>query len=316
MKEVKFDIRNQRHSIIPIVGDELYSFPYKEYGTKGVGKFRQSMINMDQYIDHSMDDELHIECCLGLASIEDYQMSMAYGSFPPEERARFAGNDSWTEMLRELEKYDPTGTHRTVIDNIFATNPKELAIRIVHRYMNFALGAIIPWFYGIVLKRDIAIFRNNIDAATAASQAEWEPAAALFPKLIKYIDTLPFKEVSRVLFFATYPNGGVVTHRDSVLAQHQDHNINLFFSSGPRPSFIWDEIKKTKTHLDPSARSYFFNNRDYHGVEPEPVFRYTLRVDGTFTDELCEKLGLEDGYTWKWDYEKYPKPEQIANTSE
>ena len=82
------------------------------------------------------------------------------------------------------------------------------------------------------------------------------------------------------------------------------HIINLFFSSGGRPSFIWNEVTKEKTYLDKDARSYFFNNRDYHGVDPEPVFRYTLRVDGTFTDELCDQLGLENGYTWKWDYEK------------
>ena len=66
---------------------------------------------------------------------------------------------------------------------------------------------------------------------------------------------------------------------------------------------IWDEKKKEKVLLEKGARSYFFNNRDYHGVDPEPVFRYTLRVDGTFTDELCKELGLENGYTWKWSYE-------------
>jgi hypothetical protein len=87
------------------------------------------------------------------------------------------------------------------------------------------------------------------------------------------------------------------------MAEHSDHNINLFFASGSRPSFIWDEKAKKKIYLDSDARSYFFNNRDYHGVDPEPVFRYTLRVDGTFTDELCEQLGLEDGRTWKWSYE-------------
>ena len=63
------------------------------------------------------------------------------------------------------------------------------------------------------------------------------------------------------------------------------------------------EKKKEKIYLQDGAKSYFFNNRDYHGVDPEPVYRYTLRVDGTFTDELCKELGLENGYTWKWSYE-------------
>ena len=77
----------------------------------------------------------------------------------------------------------------------------------------------------------------------------------------------------------------------------------MFFDGGWRPSFVWDEKTKEKHHLPSGARSYFFNNRDYHGVDPEPIFKYTLRIDGTFTDEMCEKLGLEDGYTWKWSYE-------------
>ena len=309
MTQIKIVSKNQRHSIIPIGNTELFSFPYEEHGTKGAGKFRQPIINMDQYIDHSMDDELHIECCLGLARAENYQVSMAYGGLPPEEREKFNGKDSWSEMLRELKKHDPTGVHRQVIENIFATEDKDTATGIVYRYMYFAVGAVIPWFYGLLLKRNR--FRDK-----TASLHDWEPSARHFPKLLEYIKTLPFKDVGRVLFFATYPNGGVVTHRDSVLAEHKDHNINLFFSSGQRPSYIWDEIEKTKTYLDPAARSYFFNNRDYHGVDPEPVFRYTLRIDGTFTDELCEQLGLEDGYTWKWDYEKYPKPVQISKTSE
>ena len=93
-------------------------------------------------------------------------------------------------------------------------------------------------------------------------------------------------------------------HRDGVVAEHKDHNINLFFTPGWRPSFVYDEITKEKVYLEQGARSYFFNNRDYHGVDPEPNFRYTLRIDGTFTDELQEELGLVDGYTWNWNYER------------
>jgi hypothetical protein len=123
-----------------------------------------------------------------------------------------------------------------------------------------------------------------------------------FPLLRKYVQSLPFTKIGRVMFFTTYPNAGVVTHRDSPLQAHKDHNINLFFKSG-RPSFVWDPVNNKKIYLDKTATSYFFNNRDYHGVDPEPTFQFTLRVDGTFEPWLQKELGLIDGYTWRPEYE-------------
>jgi hypothetical protein len=263
---------------------------------KGVGKNRLPIISMDQYIDHSKDQELHIECCKGLALSEEYKMGMIYGGIPPEEVARFAGHDCWSEMLQDLDKHDPTGVHREAIKEVIEKSTgKEM--QAMYKYAYFAMGSVIPWFFALYLKK------NDFEKKTQDA-GQWTDSAKLFPGVVEYVNRLPFKTVGRVLFFTTYPNAGVVTHRDSIVAEHKDHNINLFFASGGRPSFVWNEKTKEKTYLDKNARSYFFNNRDYHGVDPEPVFRYTLRVDGTFTDELCDQLGLENGYTWKWSYEK------------
>ena len=222
-------------------------------------------------------------------------MGMIYGGIPPEEVAKFAGNDCWSEMLKDLDKHDPTGAHRAALKEVIEKSPgKEM--QAMYKYAYFAMGAVIPWFFAVYLKK------NDFGKKTL-DQGQWTEAAKLFPNVVEYINRLPFKTIGRVLLFTTYPNAGVVTHRDSVVAEHRDHNINLFFAGGERPSFIWNEKTKEKIFLEKGARSYFFNNRDYHGVDPEPVFRYTLRVDGTFTDELCEELGLENGYTWKWSYE-------------
>jgi hypothetical protein len=287
---------DQQHTVTKLHTQIVGSYPYAEYGIKGVGANRLPIISMDQYIDHSKDCELHIECCKGLALSEEYRMGMIYGGIPPEEVARFAGHDCWSEMLQDLDKHDPTGIHRAALIDVIERSPgKEL--QAMYKYAYFAMGAVIPWFFALYLKK------NDFGKKTQ-DLGEWTEAAKLFPNVVDYVNRLPFKTVGRVLFFTTYPNAGVVTHRDSIVSEHSDHNINLFFSGGDRPSFIWDEKKKTKVFLEKGARSYFFNNRDYHGVDPEPVFRYTLRVDGTFTDELCDQLGLENGYTWKWDYEK------------
>lgn len=288
--------KSQAHTFTKIHSTNVPSFPYQEYGIKGVGRNRTPIVSMDPYINHSQDQQLHIECCKGLALSNNYKMGMVYGGLPPEEVARFGGNDCWSEILKNIKQHDPDGVHQRALEEVADLSPGEEGITM-YKYAYFAMGAVIPWFFALYLKR------NNFFTKTE-NTGSWTEDAKLFPNLIKYLDTLPFKTIGRVLFFTTYPNAGVVIHRDSIVDEHKDHNINLFFDAGWRPSFIWNEKTKEKVYLPKESKSYYFNNRDYHGVDPEPVFRYTLRVDGTFTDELCQKLNLEDGYTWKWDYEK------------
>lgn len=271
-------------------------FDYEEFPVCGVGKSRQIMVNFDPYIDTSMNQELHLEACIGLARIKEMRTAMVYGSIPPEEEQRLGGNKCWSEILMNLDQHDPTGQHRKAIEYIISQE-KENTLKAVYKYVYYAMGGMIPWFFTVYLKN------NDFRTKTQSKDDNWTPEADYFPKIVEYIKTLPFKSIGRVLFFTTFPGSAVPIHRDSIVAEHSDHNINLFFCKG-RPSFVWDSINKKKIYLDQSATSYFFNNRDYHGVDAESEFRYTVRVDGTFTDEICDKLDLEDGKTWKWDYAK------------
>jgi hypothetical protein len=289
-------MKDQLHSTFQIGNKIIPHFSYQEFGVCGLGIKKNPIISMDQYIDNSMDTEIHIECCQGLALSSEYKMGMIYGDIPPEEEIKYKGNGSWTKVLKNLDYIDPTGIHHKALLEVIERSPKGMEMQSIYKYVYFALGSAIPWFFALYLKH------SDFDKKTVENN-NWTAASEHFPKLLKYIKTLPFKEVGRVLFFTTYPNAGVTIHRDSIVAEHKDHNINLFFDGGWRPSFVWDEKKKEKHYLPIGSKSYFFNNRDYHGVDPEPTFRYTVRIDGTFTDELCDKLGLIDGYTWKWSYE-------------
>lgn len=271
--------------LLNICGVTIPHFDYDEYGPQGVGKNHTPIVNMDEYVDHSIDEKLHYECLKGLALNEhNFKMGMFFGALPPEEEKRLNGK-SWTSIAKDLDLN--TGHGKTIKELL----EKEKNFKSVYRYMYFGMNAVIPWFFGLYLKENS--FQDK------SSNGQWTEASKDFPMLMEYLESLPFKHIGRVLFFCTYPNAGVAIHRDAMMQDHKDHNINLFFDGGGRPSFIWDEKKKEKIYLDPSAKSYYFNNRDYHGVDPEPNFRYTLRIDGTFTDELCDKLGLEDGYTWR-----------------
>jgi len=262
-------------------------FEYEPVPIAGVGKDHTPILSMDKYIDTSLNEELHLECCKGLALVDNYKMAMFPGAVHISESIK--GKINFAEMLANIQKFDLTGIH---IKNIIelektASDPR----KAIYKYIYFAMGADIPWFFAYYLRE------QNFSTKTNEPEILWtDDAKKHFPNLISYIETLPFKKIGRVLFFTTYPNAGVTAHRDYYNQRHKDHNINLFFAGGWRPSFIWDDINNKKVYLQLGSTSYFFNNRDYHGVDPEPRFRYTLRVDGTFTDELCESLGLQDGW--------------------
>jgi len=270
---------------------QIPHYDYEEFGVQGVGVNRTPIVNMDQYIDHSLDEELHYECLKGLALNEDsLQIGGSFiGDTTPFEEFERTGQ-GWTSILNSIDR---NSKH---YKNILELADKKNPLYTISKYMYYGMGAIMPWAFTLYLKD------NNFLDKTGGGQ--WSKASNDFPLLKEYIKTLPFKEVGRVLLFCTYPGAGIVTHRDWILEDHKDHNINLFFDGGPRPSFVWDEIQSKKIYLDDTAKSYFFNNRDYHGVDSEPNFRYTVRVDGTFTDDMCKQLGLENGYTWKREYNK------------
>jgi hypothetical protein len=66
-----------------------------------------------------------------------------------------------------------------------------------------------------------------------------------------------------------------------------DHFITLCPAANKR-LFLWDEAKKEKTPV--RARAYWFNDSDWHGVEADPFFRYSIRVDGVFDPALLARI--------------------------
>jgi hypothetical protein len=283
------------------VGDNTWKYNHFDYVPTeiyGVGKNRMPFVNMDPYIGTSPETnwELHLEVIKGIAMLDNFTMGHFVGDYPEEFKTQ---GENWTTILKNIEQYDPTGEHRKNLEEVVTRSSSQMEkVRRINAYCIAAFGACMSWHSTFYLKT------SNWANKGTAKQSQWTHVASHFPKLLKYIATLPFKEVGRIVLFNTFPTVGVIPHRDSVIQEHTDHNINLFLHPGGRPSFVYDCIQQKKSYLDPKATSYFFNNRDYHGVDPTPEFRYTVRIDGTFTDELAEKLKLENGYTWKWDYIK------------
>jgi hypothetical protein len=63
---------------------------------------------------------------------------------------------------------------------------------------------------------------------------------------------------------------------------------------------MYDEITKEKIYT--SSRAYMFNESDCHGVDAEEENNFTIRIDGTFQDHVCEKLGFVEGQVFSLKY--------------
>ena len=134
---------------INIHGVEWYHWDFQRIGMKGVGKNQAPIINMDKYIDHSMDEELHNECCVGITLCEDIKMGQFVGSIPPFELKKY-GIDNWTHVIKYLDKYE------TEFDDIFKVDTFIIPVNC---------GFV--WFTVQVLTKDCAnIFPVPVDVTS------------------------------------------------------------------------------------------------------------------------------------------------------
>lgn len=221
--------------------------------------------------------EINIEICKGLAISSNFNYPLVAGQMPPKLEYKFPNLLYEPEIYCRLDELDPI--HRQIL--------KELKTKDKRRkYLFFALNLNLPWMFSYYLKYASFTVKTN--------DGLWTEESNNFPKLKEMIYTLPFKLIGRVVIYGSFPRAGVPPHRDSfIVEKHMDHHIN-FFPKKSRPAYVYDTINDVKEYLDDS-QIYIFNNRDYHGVDPEDEFNYTLRVDGIFTDDFSNIIGLENG---------------------
>jgi hypothetical protein len=264
--------------------EEFQNITHKKIGPKGVNG--KPFINMEPFLQTDNFLNLHHEILVGLSKVEKFDHPFIMGEIPPELKKLYNNMPLESEILADLKKHDPTGFHQKQMQGLTKQQAR--------RYMYLAFGAISPWYGVCYLKYNF--FLNK----TVQSPEDWTKDIVYFPELKKFILSLQnsiFHDIGRVLFFISYPNVATVVHRDYEQVPHKDHSVNFYFNEG-RPAFIYNEVDQSKNYLDSNCRAYFFNNRDYHGVDAEPRMRYTLRVDGTFTSQIQKNLNLKDGYVY------------------
>jgi hypothetical protein len=153
------------------------------------------------------------------------------------------------------------------------------------RWLAYRHGVYFPW------KVCYHLLENDRweDKHSGAGKSFGGEAREAFPETVRFLEALPFTEIGRAVIFGLEPNDHAPPHRDSEpgAALQVAQSISLCPRADKRFYLQNDERDPP---LVVEARAYWFNDMDYHGVLPDPRFRYSVRVDGTFRPGFVEML--------------------------
>jgi hypothetical protein len=152
-------------------------------------------------------------------------------------------------------------------------------------WLKYRHGVYFPWkvFYEMIPTK------SWDDKSTGSGKEFTDEAREHFPLLVEIVQGLPFAEIGRCNIMGLEANDHGTVHHDRSDEEKvaADHFITLC-PRGDKRVFLWDEEAKRKVEI--RSRAYWFNDSDYHGVEADPFFRYSVRVDGFFRPEFLQHL--------------------------
>lgn len=265
-----------------------------------VGLFGRPYLDLEPLIDVACFPELDEEIALGLARTEVEPTG---------------GSLKWMGVVAPWMEGDPYRDYGHVIEGLdaeqfarfvsLAEDPSafELARQAEYRFgdetdhplsraqwrwLEYRHGVYFPW------KVCFHLLENDRweDKHSGAGKGFSPEAERRFPKTVAFVKSLPFREIGRAVIFGLHANDHAPAHRDTepgsaeVLAQ----SISFAPRGGPRRKrlYVCGDGGAPKHVVD--ARIYWFNDMDWHGVEADPYFRYSIRVDGVFERDFERKL--------------------------
>lgn len=116
-----------------------------------------------------------------------------------------------------------------------------------------------------------------------------------FPFLRSWIKTLPMAGIGRVILFVQQEGMCTPIHSD---LRHSRESKGYKAIFPPAHEFLWFGFDKrlfmvdedTQERFPVTSKSAWFNSFDLHGSEPDVYTKFSLRVDGQFTEEFRAKI--------------------------
>jgi len=258
-------------------------------------------LSLEKYLDLSALPAVHEEICFALTQIPvDYTggSHRSMGIVPPslqsepwvdygeviramtdEQFATFRALSDDPEAIPDDARDDAEGgTGNFGEERDFPLSRRQML------WLKFRFGVYFPW------KVFVELIPNRLwtDKANPTGKAFTRIARTFFPKTLALVSALPFEAIGRCNIMGLEANDFGTVHRDADPAVEAPAP---FITLAPVPGkrlFLWDEEARTKVPIE--GQAYWFNDGDYHGVDPGPSFRYSIRVDGAFRPEFLEQL--------------------------
>jgi hypothetical protein len=249
-------------------------------------------------LEPALLEAIHAEVCLGLAEIPvDYTggSHRSMGIVPSSRQAEC--HTDYGEVLRTMSEAD-LATLSSLGDGGEAFDPGqreeigEERDRSLSRrqmlWLKYRFGVYFPW------KVFVELIPNRFwgDKSHGAGKSFTTKARAFFPRVVSWIESLPFEQIGRATIMGLEANDhGTVHHDGDPDKPHlPDHFVTLC-PRGDKRVFLWEEESRAKTRIE--ARAYWFNDQDDHGVDADPFFRYSIRVDGIFREDFVARVREE-----------------------
>lgn len=276
-------------------------------GTGLVGLFGRPYVRLDHHLDLGALDAVHDEICVALAQMPTSYTGGSHRSMGimPEGTEGEALVD-YQEVIRGLSDAQ-FAVFRALSDDPRAIDParrrelefgEEREVPLSARQMlwlKMRHRVYFPW----KVYAELIPNRRWEDKADPVGKRFTRVAEALFPKTLAFVRGLPFRAIGRcnVMGLEAHDHGTV--HRDGDPRDQPapgrgdpDHFIT-FVPAADKRLYLHDPVSGERSLVE--GRAYWFNDHDYHGVLADPHFRYSVRVDGVFTDELRARLVAEHG---------------------
>ena len=260
------------------------------------GLFGRPFVDLEKYVDLDALDALHDEICLGLAEVPVDYTGGSHRSMEimPASRTQEAHVD-YGEVIATMNP-EAYATFRSLANEPVtfpdqpagATFGEERDHPLSRRQMLWLearYGVYFPWKVYLEM-----IPNRTWDEKSSPDGKDFTRVArTFFPKTIAFVKSLPFSHIGRCNLMGLASNDHGTVHRDGVPDDKPevDHFVT-FCPHGDKRLFLWDEDKQQR--LAVPGRAYWFNDSDYHGVDADPFFRYSIRVDGVFRPDFLATL--------------------------
>ena len=260
------------------------------------GIFGRPYLDLGGHLDLSALPAIHEEICLGLAEVPlDYTggSHRSMEIMPPSRVAEalvdygevIAGlsPDAYA-TFRSLAS-DPSSLPAQPEDATFGEEREHALSRRQMLWLELRHGVYFPW------KVYVEMIPNRTwdEKSSPEGKGFTRLARTFFPQTLAFVQSLPFEHIGRCNLMGLSANDHGTVHRDGVPEDKPtvDHFIT-FCPRGDKRLYLWDEQKQEK--LQVRGQAYWFNDSDYHGVDADPFFRYSIRVDGVFRPDFLRTL--------------------------